>query len=192
MEIYFYGVQAKLLRNSTWSGVTEIFAVDLTRMNSFFTIAFASFVEAQDDFSLCFSDWLKVLVFSWRVFRVAHCRCEYRQGRRFTSRPPIPLFHTPLSSWNLSQVLFLRRSYDTRLSIFSPVHDLSSLSKSGPRLSLVRGPPNDVAISGSQVLGDEYSDHVLKVRHFVIECVAGSSYPVTEPEWYRLASGVSG
>jgi hypothetical protein len=29
-------------------------------MNSFFTIAFASFVEAQHDFSQTFSGWLKV------------------------------------------------------------------------------------------------------------------------------------
>lgn len=33
---------------------------ELTLMNSFFTIAFASFVEAQHDFSQTFSDWLKV------------------------------------------------------------------------------------------------------------------------------------
>jgi hypothetical protein len=52
------------------------------------------------------------------------------------------------------------------LSIFSPVNDLSSLSKSGLRSSLVRGQTNDVAISGGQILGDEYSDHVLKVRPF--------------------------
>jgi hypothetical protein len=67
---------------------------------------------------------------------------------------------------NYSQVLFLRKSYGTRLSIFSPVNDLSSLSKSGLRSSLVRGQTNDVAISGGQILGDEYSDHVLKVRPF--------------------------
>lgn len=40
---------------------------DLTRMDSFFTIAFASFVEAQHDFTLSFSGWLKVL-FSQSVF----------------------------------------------------------------------------------------------------------------------------
>ncbi|KAI9463218.1 inositol hexakisphosphate-domain-containing protein [Lactarius psammicola] len=91
----------------------------------FFTIAFASFVEAQHDFSQSFSDWLKVF-------------------------------------------LFLRKSYGTRLSIFSPVNDLSSLSKSGLQRSLVRGQTNDVAISGGQILGDEYSDHVVKNRSGII------------------------
>lgn len=77
----------------------------------------------------------------------------------------------PLSR-NYSQVLFLRKSYGTRLSIFSPVNDLSSLSKSGLRRSLVRGQTNDVAISGGQILGDEYSDHVLKVHIFSDNYVA--------------------
>jgi hypothetical protein len=76
-------------------------------------------------------------------------------------------------SENSSQVLFLRRSYGTRLSIFSPVNDLSSLSKSGLRRSLVRGQTNDVAISGGQILGDEYSDHVLKV------CPSSDDYLLT-------------
>ncbi len=76
-------------------------------------------------------------------------------------------------SENPSQVLFLRKSYGTRLSIFSPVNDLSSLSKSGrPQRSLVRGQTNDVAISGGQILGDEYSDHVVKVRPFSADYVA--------------------
>lgn len=98
----------------------------------FFTIAFASFVEAQYDFSQSFSDWLKA-------------RTEI-----------------------YNQVLFLRKSYGTRLSIFSPVNDLSSLSKSGLQRSLVRGQTNDVAITGGQILGDEYSDHVLKNRSGII------------------------
>jgi protein-tyrosine phosphatase len=98
----------------------------------FFTIAFASFVETQHDFSQTFSAWLKA-------------RIEIH-----------------------NQVLYLRESYGTRLSIFSPVNDLSSLSKSSPRRSLVRGQMNDVAISGGQVLGDEYSDHVVKNRSGII------------------------
>ncbi|KAH9998939.1 inositol hexakisphosphate-domain-containing protein [Russula vinacea] len=98
----------------------------------FFTIAFASFVETQHDFSQTFSAWLKA-------------RIEIH-----------------------NQVLYLRESYGTRLNIFSPVNDLSSLSKSSPRRSLVRGQTNDVAISGGQVLGDEYSDHVVKNRSGII------------------------
>ena len=48
------------------------------------------------------------------------------------------------------------------------MNDLSSLSKSGSATrSLLPGKKNDVAISGGQILGDEYSDHVMKVlfRH---------------------------
>ena len=79
-----------------------------------------------------------------------------------------------------SQVLFLRQSFGTRLSIFSPVNDLSSLSKSGRQRSLVRGQTNDVAISGGQVLGDEYSDHVVKVRISTDQCVVGPSWPIAQ------------
>ena len=41
-------------------------------MSSFFTLAFASFVEAQHEFNMSFSDWLKVLIFSWSALRVAY------------------------------------------------------------------------------------------------------------------------
>ena len=41
-------------------------------MYSFFTIAFASFAEAQHDFSQSFSDWLKVSL-SHRPLQVAYC-----------------------------------------------------------------------------------------------------------------------
>ncbi|KAG6856508.1 hypothetical protein H0H87_003701 [Tephrocybe sp. NHM501043] len=65
--------------------------------------------------------------------------------------------------WN--QIKFLRKTYGSRLNVFAPVNDLSSLSKSGfEARSLVPGKKNDVAISGGQVLGDEYSDHVVKNR----------------------------
>ena len=63
-----------------------------------------------------------------------------------------------------SQVTFLRKQYGSRLNVFAPVNDLSSLSKSGSTTrSLLPGKKNDVAISGGQILGDEYSDHVMKV-----------------------------
>lgn len=64
-----------------------------------------------------------------------------------------------------SQIVFLRKSYGSRLNVFAPINDLSALSKSsaGPR-ALLAGKVNDVAISGGQILGDEYSDHVVKVR----------------------------
>lgn len=43
-------------------------------MSSFFTLAFASFVEAQHDFNMSFSDWLKVQIFSWSALRVTYRR----------------------------------------------------------------------------------------------------------------------
>ncbi|KAG6919205.1 hypothetical protein DXG01_008503 [Tephrocybe rancida] len=72
--------------------------------------------------------------------------------------------------WN--QIKFLRKSYGSlgsRLNVFTPINDLSSLSKSGfESRSLVPGKKNDVAIAGGQVLGDEYSDHVVKNRSGII------------------------
>jgi hypothetical protein len=46
------------------------------------------------------------------------------------------------------------------------VNDLSALSKTGNvdrADTLVAGQKNDVAIAGGQILGDEWSDHVVKV-----------------------------
>ncbi|KAG6902829.1 hypothetical protein C0995_010714 [Termitomyces sp. Mi166 len=69
--------------------------------------------------------------------------------------------------WN--QIKFLRKSYGSRLNVFSPVNDLSSLSKSSfEARSLVPGRKNDVAIAGGLVLGDEYSNHVVKNRRGII------------------------
>lgn len=51
------------------------------------------------------------------------------------------------------------------MNVFAPVNDLSLLSRSGTEdKSLVAGQKNDVEITGGQLLGDEYSDHVVKVR----------------------------
>ncbi|KAG7451357.1 uncharacterized protein BT62DRAFT_942232 [Guyanagaster necrorhizus] len=69
--------------------------------------------------------------------------------------------------WN--QVMFLRKSIGTRLNVFAPVNDLSSLSKSGSAgRALVPGRNNDVAIAGGQILGDEFSTHVIKHRSGII------------------------
>ncbi|KAH7913592.1 inositol hexakisphosphate-domain-containing protein [Hygrophoropsis aurantiaca] len=69
--------------------------------------------------------------------------------------------------WN--QVMFLRKSYGSRLNIFAPVNDLTLLSRSGAEdKSLVAGQKNDVEIAGGQLLGDEYSDHVVKNRSGII------------------------
>jgi hypothetical protein len=71
-----------------------------------------------------------------------------------------------------SQITFLRKSYGSRLNVFAPVNDLSALSKTGSvdKAGMrVPGQKNDVAIAGGQILGDEWSDHVVKVR--IIDCV---------------------
>ncbi|KZT01378.1 uncharacterized protein LAESUDRAFT_731226 [Laetiporus sulphureus 93-53] len=69
--------------------------------------------------------------------------------------------------WN--QVMFLRKSYGSRLNVFAPINDLSTLSKTGSEAgALVPGQRNDVAIAGGQILGDEYSDHVVRNRSGII------------------------
>ncbi|KAH7884393.1 inositol hexakisphosphate-domain-containing protein [Phlebopus sp. FC_14] len=69
--------------------------------------------------------------------------------------------------WN--QVMFLRKSQGSRLNVFAPVNDLSLLSRSGAEdKSLVAGQKNDVEITGGQLLGDEYTEHVLKNRSGII------------------------
>ena len=63
-----------------------------------------------------------------------------------------------------SQVLLLRKQYGSRLNVFAPVIDLSALSKSGSATnSLLPRNKSDIAIFGGQMLGDKYSDHVVKV-----------------------------
>ncbi|KAJ7063606.1 inositol hexakisphosphate-domain-containing protein [Mycena amicta] len=69
--------------------------------------------------------------------------------------------------WN--QIKFLRKSYGSRLNVFAPINDLSSLSKSNwEDRTLVPGKKNDVAIAGGRILGDEYSTHVIKNRNGII------------------------
>ncbi|KAJ7649811.1 inositol hexakisphosphate-domain-containing protein [Roridomyces roridus] len=69
--------------------------------------------------------------------------------------------------WN--QIKFLRKSYGSRLNVFAPINDLSALSKTHwVDRALVPGKNNDVAISGGQILGDEYSTHVVKHRSGII------------------------
>ncbi|KAE9405167.1 hypothetical protein BT96DRAFT_916343 [Gymnopus androsaceus JB14] len=69
--------------------------------------------------------------------------------------------------WN--QVKFLRKSTGSVLNVFSPVSDLSALSRSGlGGRVVVAGKRNDAAISGGQILGDEYSTHVVKNRSGII------------------------
>ena len=64
-----------------------------------------------------------------------------------------------------SQVTYLRKTHGSRLNVFAPVQDLSALSISGSRgLPATAGVKNDMTVAGGQVLGDEYTDHVVKVR----------------------------
>jgi hypothetical protein len=74
-------------------------------------------------------------------------------------------FHLYIFTFH-SQVKFLRKQHGSLLNMFAPVNDLSALSKSSSTTrSLLPGKKNDVAIAGGQILGDEYSDHVVKVRN---------------------------
>ncbi|KAJ6610725.1 inositol hexakisphosphate-domain-containing protein [Mycena sp. CBHHK59/15] len=76
-------------------------------------------------------------------------------------------FCQSFSDW--LKIKFLRKSYGSRLNVFAPINDLSSLSKSNwEDRSLVPGKKNDVAIAGGQILGDEYSTHVVKNRSGII------------------------
>lgn len=72
-------------------------------MDSFFIIAFASFVEAQQDFSENFSGWLKV---SLSLFLECFASCLLllgcRQGQRFTSRSTNAYSFVPLIPTNIS------------------------------------------------------------------------------------------
>lgn len=75
-----------------------------------------------------------------------------------------------------SQVSFLRKSHGSRLNVFAPVNDLSALSMTGSSgRSLVPGRRNDVAIAGGQILGDEYSDHVVKVCGHLLDYYSHSN-----------------
>ncbi|KAG6879608.1 hypothetical protein C0992_000636 [Termitomyces sp. T32_za158] len=89
--------------------------------------------------------------------------------------------------WN--QIKFLRKSYGSRLNVFDPVNDLSSLSKSSfEARSLVPGKKNDVAIAGGRVLGDEYSNHVVKDRRGII---LREGTLLKSDQWLRESSHVA-
>ena len=62
MVTCFFGKQVRPWRNSKWNSAAVLWVTlaSLTLMDSFFVIAFASFVEGQHDFSQSFSGWLKV------------------------------------------------------------------------------------------------------------------------------------
>ncbi|KAH8826577.1 inositol hexakisphosphate-domain-containing protein [Flagelloscypha sp. PMI_526] len=84
-------------------------------------------------------------------------------------------FEQPFASWLKArteiwnQTSYLRRAHGSPLNFFAPIHDLSSLSKSGSETrDLVPGRRNEVAIRGGQILGDEYSGYVVKNRSGII------------------------
>ncbi|KAF8969228.1 inositol hexakisphosphate-domain-containing protein [Flammula alnicola] len=83
-----------------------------------------------------------------------------------------------------TQIKFLRKQYGSRLNVFAPVNDLSSLSKSSSTTrSLLPGKKNDVAIAGGQILGDEYSDHVVKNRSGII--LRERCHSLKSDQWLR-------
>ncbi|KIM67616.1 hypothetical protein SCLCIDRAFT_1210267 [Scleroderma citrinum Foug A] len=69
--------------------------------------------------------------------------------------------------WN--QLKFLRKSQGSRLNVFAPINDLFLSSRSGTAdKSLIVGQKKDVEVPGGQLVGDEYSDHVVKNRSGII------------------------
>ncbi|KAI0635643.1 inositol hexakisphosphate-domain-containing protein [Trametes polyzona] len=68
-----------------------------------------------------------------------------------------------------TQVTFLRKSHGSRLNVFAPINDLSVLSRTGAAdRALLPSQQGDLTIAGGQILGDEYSDHVVKNRSGII------------------------
>jgi len=83
-----------------------------------------------------------------------------------------------------SQVTFLRKTRGSRLNIFAPVSDLSSLAKSEiERSELEAGPMNDIAVAGGQVLGDEWTTHVVEVRDLGYHGLTSTYILFIEPNW---------
>ena len=65
--------------------------------------------------------------------------------------------------------MFLRKIHGSRLNVFAPINDLSTLSRTGAdHRALLPGQRNDVTIAGGQILGDEYSDHVVTVSDYIL------------------------
>ena len=59
---------------------------------------------------------------------------------------------------------YLRKIHGSRLNVFAPVQDLSAISKSGTEsLPVAASLRHDITVAGGQILGDEYTDHVVKV-----------------------------
>lgn len=59
----------------------------------------------------------------------------------------------------------------TSLVVFAPISDLKSISQvglEGRGLEVVRKRREDVTISGGQVLGDEWAEHVVRNRGGII------------------------
>lgn len=133
----------------------------LKLLDSFFIIAFASYVESQTDFSQTFFEWLQV----WFLNPGWYCVI----ANRYLKEPNRDLEvsercqRLPVTDFFASQIKFLRTTYGSRLNVFAPINDLSSLSKGGIEVRGFSGAKNNVTLAGGQILGDEYSDHVVRV-----------------------------
>ena len=136
---------------------------------SFFAIAFANYVEMQDEFQQSFADWLKVRPFAIPRMSFSNTSaCVGKNGDLEVSRHLCRPLRISEKSFH-SQITFLRKVHGSRLNVFAPINDLSALSRSGvDRRLLLPGQQNDVAIAGGQILGDEYSDHVIGTRSGII------------------------
>ena len=160
-----------------------------TCTTSFFIIAFANFAETELGLTQTFSEWLKVCC----PLNTAVHRLTFLQARTEIWKYVVCNLTWLCLTYPCSQIMFLRKTYGSRLNIFQPVNDLSSLSKSGAEgRALVAGQKNDIAIAGGQILGDEYSDHVVKVSIFYRRGLLSEAmtFVHVEPEWYYFTRRV--
>ncbi|KZT67481.1 hypothetical protein DAEQUDRAFT_729142 [Daedalea quercina L-15889] len=119
---------------------------------------------------------------------------EYVDGQGDFSQSFSSWLKTRTEIWN--QVMFLRKSYGSRLNVFAPINDLSQLSKTGSQeRTLVPGQKNNVAIAGGQILGDEYSDHVVRVVYRTL-LILDTRTLLKSDQWlsesHKMANGVRG
>lgn len=124
-------------------------------------ISFASFVEEQAKFEGSFSEWMQVGAYYPMRLRITHRFCVHRREWRYGSKCPISWgAHNAYLFLSLSQVRYMRRSQN--LKVFAPVADLSAISK----VEAARN--HEVSVAGGQVLGDEWTEHVVKVSIYLV------------------------
>ena len=149
-------------------------------------IVFASFINTSDkDFSQTFFEWIKVC---HRLSLTKSIFWRHKGTNRNWKVCPHQISELVVISEVLSsspsQVRFLRKTSGSKLNVFAPVNDLSSLSKSSfETRSLVAGKQSDMAIASGHILGDEYTNHVIKVSSTNFTPLLPLDLVSSEPLW---------